>query len=119
MLRDRAFSFYYPENLEALRQAGAELVFVDAMSDPHLPAMDALYAGGGFPEVFAAELEANRPLRAEIRQAIEDGLPVYAECGGLMFLSRSIADQGPAREMVGALPCSCPHVEQAAGSRLR
>ena len=104
VLRDRAFSFYYPENLEALQDAGAELVFVDSLRDAHLPALDALYIGGGFPEVFLRELEANASLRAEIRAAIEAGLPVYAECGGLMYLARSITWREQRGEMVGALP---------------
>ncbi|MCX7838183.1 MAG: hypothetical protein N2559_01820 [Anaerolineae bacterium] len=104
IVRDRAFSFYYPENLEALQDAGAELVFIDALHDAHLPTVDALYIGGGFPEVFLRELEANASLRAEIRAAIEDGLPVYAECGGLMYLARAIVWQGTRGEMVGALP---------------
>jgi cobyrinic acid a,c-diamide synthase len=104
ILRDRAFSFYYPENLEALQDAGAELVFIDSLHDAHLPAVDALYIGGGFPEVFLRELEANASLRADIRAAIENGLPVYAECGGLMYLARSIVWRGARGEMVGALP---------------
>lgn len=104
VLRDRAFSFYYPENLEALQDAGAELVFIDSLRDAHLPTVDALYIGGGFPEVFLRELEANASLRAEIRAAIEDGLPVYAECGGLMYLARSITWRDQHGEMVGALP---------------
>lgn len=105
VIRDRAFTFYYPENLEALQDAGAELVFVDALRDAHLPALDALVIGGGFPEMFLAELEANTSLRAEIRRAIEAGLLVYAECGGLMYLARSITWDGKRGEMVGALAC--------------
>ena len=102
--RDRAFGFYYPDDLEALREAGATLVAFDTLADARLPAVDALYLGGGFPEVFAAELEANGRLRADIRAAIEAGLPVRAECGGLMFLARSLTHQGRTREMVGAIP---------------
>ena len=105
VIRDRAFSFYYPENLEALQGAGAELIFVDSLRDAHLPTIDALYIGGGFPEVFLRELQANVSLRAEIRAAIEKGLPVYAECGGLMYLARSITWGDQRGEMVGALPC--------------
>lgn len=104
IVRDRAFSFYYPENFEALQDAGAELIFVDSLRDAHLPALDALYIGGGFPEVFLRELQANASLRAEIRAAIENGLPVYAECGGLMYLARSITWNDQRGEMVGALP---------------
>jgi cobyrinic acid a,c-diamide synthase len=105
ILRDAAFTFYYPENLEALEDAGAELVFIDALRDPRLPAVDALYIGGGFPEVFAAELEANAGLRADLRAAIENDLPVYAECGGLMYLARSLSWHDQKYAMVGALPC--------------
>ena len=77
----------------------------DTLRDPHLPpALDGLFIGGGFPETQMDALEANASLRAEIRAAVASGLPVYAECGGLMYLSRSIAWQGTRRAMVGALP---------------
>jgi cobyrinic acid a,c-diamide synthase len=102
--RDRAFGFYYADDLDALEAAGATLVPFDALSDAHLPDVDALYIGGGFPEACAIELEANTVLRAEIRQAIADGMPAYAECGGLMYLSRSITYEGRTYEMVGAIP---------------
>ena len=102
--RDRAFGFYYADDLDALEAAGAELVPFDALRDARLPEVDALYIGGGFPETCAAELEANSTLRAQIRQAIENGMPAYAECGGLMYLSRSIAYQGRTYQMVGAIP---------------
>lgn len=105
VLRDQAFSFYYPENLEALQASGARLEFIDALHSPHLPRVDALYIGGGFPELFLQQLSQNVAFRQEVRQAIEAGLPVYAECGGLMYLSRSIAWAGQRAEMVGALPC--------------
>lgn len=104
VIKDRAFTFYYPENLEALADAGAELLEIDSLHDPVLPNVDALYIGGGFPEVFAAELEANRGLRASLRQRIEDGLPVYAECGGLMYLGRHLTWKDKTYEMSGALP---------------
>jgi len=105
VIRDRAFTFYYPENLEALVDAGAELVFVDALCDTSLPCVDALYIGGGFPEVFMQELSDNRSLRLDIRAAARSGLPIYAECGGLMYLARRIAWKGQTAEMVGVLPC--------------
>ncbi len=105
VLRDRAFTFYYPENLEALEEAGADLLFVDALRDTDLPAVDALYIGGGFPEMFMDELSANVSLHRAIREAIENDLPVYAECGGLMYLSRRIVWGDKSAEMVGALPC--------------
>jgi cobyrinic acid a,c-diamide synthase len=103
--RDRAFTFYYPENLEALRRAGAELVPVDTLQDASLPDVDGLYLGGGFPEMFLDALEANAGLRRDIRLAIAGGLPVYAECGGLMYLARRITWSGRSAPMVGALPC--------------
>jgi cobyrinic acid a,c-diamide synthase len=102
--RDRAFGFYYADDLDALAAAGAELVPFDALRDAHLPEVDGLYIGGGFPETCAAELEANTSLRGEIKQAIANGMPAYAECGGLMYLSRSIAYEGRSFDMVGAIP---------------
>ena len=102
--RDRAFGFYYADDLDALEAAGAELVPFDALRDARLPEVDALYIGGGFPETCAAELEANSALRGEIKQAIENGMPAYAECGGLMYLSRGIEYQGRTYQMVGAIP---------------
>ncbi|MDD2686214.1 MAG: hydrogenobyrinic acid a,c-diamide synthase (glutamine-hydrolyzing) [Gallionella sp.] len=102
--RDRAFGFYYADDLDALQTAGAELVPVDTLNDAHLPEIDAMYIGGGFPEACAVELEANASLRNEIKQAIANGMPTYAECGGLMYLSRSINYQERSFEMVGAIP---------------
>jgi cobyrinic acid a,c-diamide synthase len=105
ILRDRAFTFYYPENLEALEEAGAELLFIDAFRDTELPSVNALYIGGGFPEMFMEELSANVALRTAIREAIENNLPVYAECGGLMYLSQRIVWGERSAEMIGAIPC--------------
>jgi cobyrinic acid a,c-diamide synthase len=102
--RDKAFGFYYPDDLAALRAAGAELLPFDTLRDAHLPAVDGLFIGGGFPEVFMAELEANESLRGEIAAAIGAGLPAYAECGGLMYLARSLTWQGRCCRMVGAIP---------------
>lgn len=102
--RDRAFGFYYADDLDALENAGAELVPFDTLHDSCLPDVDALYIGGGFPETCAEELEANSALRAQIKQLIENGMPAYAECGGLMYLSRSIDYQGHTYQMVGAIP---------------
>ncbi|MBE3581142.1 MAG: cobyrinate a,c-diamide synthase [Thermoanaerobacteraceae bacterium] len=104
VIKDRVFHFYYPENLEALVGAGTRLVLVDSLKDSCLPAVDGLYIGGGFPEVFAAELEANAALRRSIRRAAEEGLPIYAECGGLIYLARRLYLDGKVFEMVGALP---------------
>jgi len=105
VLRDRAFTFYYPENLEALEEAGAELVFINAFQDTEMPSVDALYIGGGFPEMFMDEISANTTLRISIKGAIENDLPVYAECGGLMYLSQRIRWGEKSAEMIGALPC--------------
>jgi cobyrinic acid a,c-diamide synthase len=102
--KDRAFGFYYADDLDALAADGAEIVPFDTLHDKQLPQVDALFIGGGFPEVFAAELAANMAMRREIRNAIESGMPVYAECGGLMYLTRSIEYQGQSHEMVGIIP---------------
>ncbi|MGB7597833.1 MAG: cobyrinate a,c-diamide synthase [Gallionella sp.] len=102
--RDRAFGFYYADDMDALEAAGAQLVPFDTLRDARLPEVDALYIGGGFPETCAAELEANTSLREEIKHAIEHGMPAYAECGGLMYLSRGIDYQGRTYRMVGAIP---------------
>jgi cobyrinic acid a,c-diamide synthase len=102
--RDAAFAFYYPGDLDALRAAGAEIVPIDTLHDARLPALDGLFVGGGFPEVQMEALEANQPLRAAIRDAIESGLPTYAECGGLMYLTRSLTWRDRRCEMVGVIP---------------
>ena len=106
VVRDAAFQFYYPENFEALEQAGARLIFLNALADPELPPdVDALYLGGGFPETSAAGLARNDSFRASVRRAADRGLPIYAECGGLMYLGRSIQTlQGESHPMVGLLP---------------
>jgi cobyrinic acid a,c-diamide synthase len=103
IMRDRAFNFYYPENLEALKKEGAQLLFINSFMD-RLPEVDGLYFGGGFPEFFLEDLEKNRELRKDIAEAIEAGLPVYAECAGLMYLCRSIHWRGRSYEMVGIIP---------------
>jgi cobyrinic acid a,c-diamide synthase len=102
--RDAAFGFYYTDDLDALAAAGAELVPFDTLRDARLPPCNALFIGGGFPESFLDELAANASLRLDIRGAIENGLPTYAECGGLMYLARSITWQGKTRPMAGIIP---------------
>ena len=102
--RDEAFGFYYPGDLEALRTAGAELVAFSAVRDARLPQADALFIGGGFPEVYLEALAANDSLKRDIRAAIEGGMPAYAECGGLMYLSRRIVWNERSGEMVGIVP---------------
>jgi cobyrinic acid a,c-diamide synthase len=106
---DKAFSFYYRDNFELLEAFGAELVFFSPIRDSHLPeGLSGLYIGGGYPEAYARELAKNRALASEVKQAVEEGLPVYAECGGLMYLSRQIEDfDGSVHEMSGALPIAC------------
>ncbi len=94
VLQDAAFQFYYSENLEALEQAGARLVFINAMQDECLPDIDGLYIGGGFPETGARELAANTGFRHSIKRAADQGLPIYAECGGLIYLGNSIVLDG-------------------------
>ena len=102
--RDAAFGFYYQDDLEAFARAGAELIPFDALSDPKLPEADGLFIGGGFPEVHLAALSANNSLRADIRQALARGMPAYVECGGLMYLSRSIEWHSEKFSMVGTVP---------------
>lgn len=104
VVRDRAFTFYYPENLEALERLGARLVEVSALAAPELPPLDALYIGGGYPETHAAALAANAGFRASLRAAIEAGLPVVAECGGLIYLSEAMLMDGAAHPLVGIFP---------------
>lgn len=102
--RDRAFGFYYPDDLAALEAAGAQLLPFDTLQDKALPtAIDGLFIGGGFPEACLDALEANGALRRAIRDALAAGLPAYAECGGLMYLARSITWNGRTAQMVGAI----------------
>jgi cobyrinic acid a,c-diamide synthase len=103
---DAAFSFRYPENLELLAEAGAELVRFSPLTDEQLPAgTQGVYLCGGFPELYAAQLAANHPLHAALRNVANAGLPLYAECGGLMYLTTAIVDQSGVRHpMVGVLP---------------
>ena len=114
ILRDRAFNFYYPENFEALVNEGAELLFIDSFKDC-LPKVDGLYIGGGFPEFFLKELEGNRSLRHDIAEAVQEGLPVYAECAGVMYLCRSISWQNRSYEMVGIIPAEAQLSEKPEG----
>ena len=104
--RDAAFSFTYPANLELLEAAGAELVFFSPLRDPGLPPKTAgVILSGGFPELQAAQLAANTGMHQALRAAHRRGLPIYAECGGLMYLTETILDlQGQAHPMVGLLP---------------
>ena len=104
IIRDTAFQFYYPENLDALKRAGADLIEFSALTDTLPPSLHALYIGGGFPETHAPALSENAALRHGIKSAAEKGLPIYAECGGLMYLSRELVVDGRAYPMVNILP---------------
>jgi cobyrinic acid a,c-diamide synthase len=104
VLKDAAFQFYYPENLEALRHEGAELVDINAMTAEELPDLDGLYIGGGFPETSARRLADNTSFRQSVRRAAESGLPIYAECGGLIYLGESILLDGEEYPLAGVFP---------------
>ncbi len=104
ILRDASFQFYYPENLEALTALGAELVFTSPLHEDLPPGLDGLYIGGGFPETHAQQLDLNRSYAERLRTLAQQGLPIYAECGGLMYLGqRLVLDEGSFR-MTGILP---------------
>ncbi|HSQ04523.1 MAG TPA: cobyrinate a,c-diamide synthase, partial [Burkholderiales bacterium] len=113
--RDRAFAFYYPDDLEALARAGAELTFFDTITDRTLPEADALFIGGGFPECAMQELAGNMPLLDAIRHAIEGGMPAYAECGGLMYLARSLTWHGLTYRMAGVIAADVVMHEKPVG----
>jgi len=103
--RDEAFQFYYPANLDHLRENGAELVFLSLLRDADLPDVDGLYVGGGYPEVHARDLATNRAMLKAVRAFADSGRPVYAECGGLMYLAEALEDEaGELHPMVGLLP---------------
>jgi cobyrinic acid a,c-diamide synthase len=104
--RDLAFSFYYEDNFELLRECGAEIVPFSPLSDSHLPPdLDALYLGGGYPELHAKDLSANSKMNAAIRAFAEAGKTIYAECGGMIYLGQSVATlDGQDLPMAGVLP---------------
>jgi cobyrinic acid a,c-diamide synthase len=106
IIKDSAFQFYYPENIDALKAAGAETVFVSPLTSRSLPELDALYIGGGFPETHAEELAENESFRKELKALAEVNLPIYAECGGLMYLGEELVLEGNSYPMVGLLPVS-------------
>ena len=103
-IRDSSIWFYYPENLDQLKYLGADLIQINSMSDTQLPDLDALYIGGGFPETQAQALANNKGFRASLKKKIESGLPVYAECGGLIYLGEALIANETTYPMVGALP---------------
>ena len=104
ILRDSAFQFYYPENIEALSAAGAKIVFISPLADPGLPAVDAVYIGGGFPETHAETLSGNVTFRNQLKILADNGLPIYAECGGLMYLGTELIFGKNTYPMTGILP---------------
>jgi len=115
ILRDQAFGFYYPEDLENFQNLGAELVFIDALQDQTLPEIDGLFIGGGFPEMYADQLSSNFSLKKAILNAIENNLPVYAECGGLMYLANALILKEKNYPMVGALDLDTQMFERPQG----
>lgn len=116
--RDAAFDFYYQDNLDILRDLGAELRFFSPISDAGVPDAGALYIGGGYPELHAAALSANAAMRASVRAFAASGRPVYAECGGLMYLAGALVDADGARhEMAGVLPGTSSMAEPTIGYR--
>lgn len=104
IIKDSAFQFYYPENIEELEKNGAEIIEVNAIKEDRLPDIDALYIGGGFPETNAIRLAENLKFKDSVRKAADRGLPIYAECGGLMFLGQSIIVDDREYSMVGIFP---------------
>jgi cobyrinic acid a,c-diamide synthase len=104
---DHAFSFYYEDNLDLLRELGAEIVWFSPLNDTALPqGLDALYLGGGYPELYAKQLSGNRQMLKEVHAFSASGRPVYAECGGMLYLSESLSAEEQCYAMAGVLPLS-------------
>ena len=104
VIKDSAFQFYYPENIEALEAEGAETVFISPLVSDNIPPVDALYIGGGFPETHARQLAENVTFRRQLKALAENGLPIYAECGGLMYLGEELVLDEGSFPMAGVLP---------------
>ncbi|MBI4843385.1 MAG: cobyrinate a,c-diamide synthase [Nitrospirae bacterium] len=104
VIKDSAFQFYYPENIEELIKRGARIVELNIFKDSKLPDLHALYIGGGFPETNAVTLAENTGFKDSLKEAIENGLPVYAECGGLMYLGERLIINGKTYPMTGIFP---------------
>ncbi len=115
IIRDSAFQFYYPDNLEILEKKGATLKLISPLSESHVPDVDAIYMGGGFPETHAAQLADNISFRNELKALAQKGLPIYAECGGLIFLGRSLTLNGTLYPMADILPLSFGLSERPVG----
>ncbi|WDP92090.1 MAG: hydrogenobyrinic acid a,c-diamide synthase (glutamine-hydrolyzing) [Desulfobacter sp.] len=104
VVRDSAFQFYYPDNIDALEHLGADIVYISPLAQDTIPDVDAIYMGGGFPETHAAQLAGNNSFRENLKALSRKGLPIYAECGGLIFLGESIELKGRVYPMSGILP---------------
>lgn len=104
IIKDSAFQFYYPENIEAIGTAGAETIFISPLDSDTIPPIDALYIGGGFPETHARQLAQNVKFREQLKSLANDGLPIYAECGGLMYLGEELVLDEKSFPMAGVLP---------------
>ena len=105
--KDRAFGFYYADDLNTFSELGATLIPFDTLSDHQLPAADGVFIGGGFPEKHLDALHANTSLRSDIQRKLTAGMPAYAECGGLMYLCNSIHFKDHNRSMVGLIDADC------------
>jgi len=115
VLKDSAFQFYYPENIDALAAGGAEVIFISPLKDRGLPELDALYIGGGFPETHAQQLSNNKNFSSQLKALAKDGLPIYAECGGLMYLGENLVLEGKSYPMVGILPLTFDFYQRPQG----
>lgn len=115
VIYDRIFNFYYPENIEALKSAGADIVYINSLNDRELPEIDGLYIGGGFPELYLEELSGNTHLMNSIGNAIEEGLTVYAECAGLMYLTRGVRMDDRLYSLVGVIPSEVEILKRPVG----
>ncbi len=113
--RDRAFGFYYPDDLDKFRELGVELLEIDTLNDTELPEIDGLFLGGGFPETAMEELQANSAMRDAVRAYVEQGGAVYAECGGLIYLTRSLTWGAKKCRMVGVIPADTRMYEKPQG----
>ena len=115
IIRDSAFQFYYPENIDALSDGGAEVVFISPLKDRELLELDALYIGGGFPETHAEQLADNKRFSRQLKALADDGLPIYAECGGLMYLGEKLVLAGNTYPMAGILPVAFDFYQKPQG----
>lgn len=112
---DRAYSFYYSENIEALEEKGAEIIKISSIEDNDLPDCDAVYIGGGFPETNIVEISRNKDLMCSLKEKCENGLPVYAECGGLMYLCRNIELEDTVFDLADILPLAVKMSKKPSG----